>query len=96
MTEVQLMSAYRERAHLVAHLAAVYPSAIGTDPMTPGWPVVYVETAAGQLSWHISPDDMALFDHVVRSSSVSWDGHTTDEKYGRLGQLTEMVARRTA
>lgn len=87
-----LAAAYRERARLVAYLASVFPSVLHySDPTEPEWPVVYVETPAGQLSWHLSPDDLDLFDHVpwlVREHPSPWDGHSTDEKYERLAALT--------
>jgi len=80
---------YRERAHLVAYLAAVYPSEIAySDPAEPNWAVVMIETPQGQLSWHIAPDDMDLFDHVSRNDLYVWDGHTTEQKYERLRKLT--------
>ncbi|TMR11043.1 helix-turn-helix transcriptional regulator [Nonomuraea turkmeniaca] len=82
---------YRERAYLVAHLAAQYFSAIAyNDPNEPEWPVIYIETPAGQLSWHLSPDDLDLFEHVIRVTpeSITWDGHSTEEKYQRLAKLT--------
>jgi hypothetical protein len=87
-----LAAVYRERAHLVAHLAAVYPSVMGIDPAEPDWPVVYIETTAGQLSWHIAPDDLPLFAHVEWSVSAVWDGHTTQQKYARLDVLTRTTA----
>lgn len=90
-TEQALNAAYRERAHLVAHLAALHPSHIGhTDPSAPEWAVVIVETPAGQLSWHVAPDDMDLFAHVQQTNRIcrGWDGHTTEEKYERLRRLT--------
>lgn len=86
---------YRERAHLVAHLAAVYPSRIGVDPAEPDWPVVYVETEAGQMSWHLAAADLPLFAHVPRGDA-NWDGHTTVEKYRRLDNLTRTLAARGA
>lgn len=57
---------YRERAHLVAHLAALYPSAIVLD----------------------------LFPHVERVASnvAEWDGHSTEQKYRRLDNLTRTIA----
>ncbi|MFG2722693.1 hypothetical protein ACGFW5_31005 [Streptomyces sp. NPDC048416] len=82
---------YRERAHLVAHLAALYPSHIGyTDPSAPDWPVLIIEAPGGQLSWHIAPNDVGLFAHVRRTDRIcrGWDGHATDEKYERLDRLT--------
>lgn len=79
---------YRERAHLVAHLATIYPSTIGYhDPTEPDWAVVIVDTPSGQMSWHVAPDDMDLFRHVHRSEINTWDGHSTDEKYERLRRL---------
>lgn len=92
-------SVYRERAHLVAHLAAVYPSALvpGADPSEPAWPVVFIELPTGQLSWHVSPDDVDLFAHVDTYGKDTpgrpeWDGHSTEEKYGRLGAHTAALS----
>lgn len=88
----QLDATYRERAHLVAHLAALHPSHIGrTDPTTPDWAVVTVETPAGQMTWHIAERDIDLFTHVQPTNRIcrGWDGHTTDEKYARMRDLTE-------
>jgi hypothetical protein len=87
-------SVYRERAHLVAHLAALYPSVVvhGGDPDAPEWPVIYIELPTGQASWHLSPDDMDLFGHVTVGARV-WDGHTTEEKYRRLGDATALAVR---
>ena len=85
-----LNAAYRERAQLVALLAALYPSHIGhTDPDEPDWAVVIVEVPTGQLSWHIAPGDMRLFSHVQRTSRIcrGWDGHTAEEKYERIREL---------
>lgn len=86
------MDIYRERAHLVAHLASLYPATIGhTDPDEPRWNVVTIETPAGQTSWHIADADADLFDHLwwPGPDDAPWDGHTTDEKYARLRKLTE-------
>jgi hypothetical protein len=82
-------SAYRERAYLIAHLATLYPSHIGyTDPKCPDWAVITVQLPTGQCSWHIAPSDMDLFTHVRPMTGSTWDGHTTEEKYQRLHQLT--------
>ncbi|CAM5346068.1 WDGH domain-containing protein [Streptomyces aurantiogriseus] len=86
---------YRERAHLVAHLAAAYPSAIGYhDPDEPDWAVVIIELPTGQASWHVSPDDMDLFAHVQRSETNTWDGHSTEEKYARIDAHTRALAQK--
>lgn len=86
-------SVYRERAHLVAHLAAIYPSVIGfADPKQPEWAVVTIALPTGQASWHIAPDDRDLFSHVT-VANARWDGHTTEEKYARLDAHTRELAR---
>lgn len=85
--------AYRERAQLLAWLAAEAPAVIAPalDLDEPGWWIVYVNTTAGQLSWHISPRDAGLFTHVERvepdDPRARWDGHTTAEKYDRIRAL---------
>lgn len=90
--EQQLDAAYRERAHLVAWLAAVYPSVITPAPDVdePGWQIVYLAVWGRQMSWHISPRDADLFAHVERVEPgdlrAQWDGHTTDQKYDRIRQ----------
>lgn len=82
---------YRERAHLIAHLAAIYPATISTDPLAPDWPVVTIELATGQACWHIAEHDMDLFAHVPHATNT-WDGHTTAEKYQRLAEATRLLA----
>jgi hypothetical protein len=87
--EQELRSVYRERAHLVAHLASLYPHSFAhTDSSTPGWPVATVETPVGQLSWHIAPEDTDVFPNAPTTNGLPWDGHSTEEKYARLQQLT--------
>lgn len=92
MTEDEIKALYRERAHLVALLAAQYPATIGyTDPETPEWAVVTVILpAGGQVTWHISPDDVDLFDHVEQRD-IPWDGHDTAEKYARVRAETVSI-----
>jgi hypothetical protein len=84
--------AYRERADLVAYLAACYPSAILTDAAEPDWPIVYIQTPAGQLSWHVARTDIGAFAHVPPTDEATWDGHDTPEKYRRLAELVRTVA----
>lgn len=90
----ELNALYRERAHLLANLAAHYPSHLQyqADPFNPDWPVLYISLPTGQASWHVSPDDTDLFTHVRTDTLESWDGHTTDEKYERLDHATRIKA----
>jgi hypothetical protein len=100
MTDPDALTAtYRERAHLAAHLAAGYPSVLveGADAEAPDWPVLFVKLPTGQVSWHISPDDLGLFGHVRRTiggmpDAPAWDGHDTAEKYARVDAHARLLA----
>lgn len=89
---------YRERAHLVAVLAALYPARIAyNDPREPALPVLYLHTKAGQVSYHLNPDDLDLFGHVPvvdgeRSVFTAWDGHDKATALQRLRRLVQLKA----
>lgn len=93
---------YRERAHLIAWLAAMWPSMIYDASGLPGfedeWPIIYLYTPAGQMSWHLSRRDLDLFPHVDTNLHLPpqghWDGHDTAEKYRRVDELTAWTAER--
>lgn len=80
------LNVYRERAYLIAHLARIYPSHWTYDDSASHWPVAVIDTPEGQLSWHISLDDVALFPAMDYILDL-WDGHSTEEKYARLSRL---------
>lgn len=86
----------RERAHLIAALAAEWASVMAyNDPDEPDWPVIYIQTETGQLSWHISPGDVDLFAHIPVVAGddprARWDGHSTEEKYERVEALVRVL-----
>ncbi|MDX2667415.1 hypothetical protein [Streptomyces stelliscabiei] len=91
--------AYRERAQLLAWLAAhheaVLAPALEIDDAD-GWHLLYLHAGGHQLSWHIAPRDAELFAHVEHvdfaDPRATWDGHTTDEKYERIRTLTADLA----
>lgn len=85
----ELSGVYRERAQLVALLAAQWP-ACRTFPDDAGYCLVFIGSPAGQLSWHIAPDDADLVGHVPLTETpgdLIWDGHSTAEKYRRVASL---------
>jgi hypothetical protein len=89
--EQQIDAAYRERAHLIALLAAMTRRAVITpaeDVEEPDWQIIYLSIGGRQASWHIAPRDADLFQHVKHVDSNNpltiWDGHTTEEKYRRI------------
>lgn len=92
MPDTAVMDAvYRERSRMVAFLARMWPAVYAySDPDDPDWPVVYIDAPAGQLSWHVSVNDLDLFAHVPvvdpDDARARWDGHTSDQKYTRLNR----------
>lgn len=93
--------AYRERAHLVALLAALTPDAVITDAADieeTGWQIAFLNIGGRQASWHISPRDADLFapiEHVLKHDPRGhWDGHTTEEKYAGIAAHTAELMQR--
>ncbi|GHI91707.1 hypothetical protein [Streptomyces olivaceus] len=88
---------YRERAHLVALLAAMTDNAVMTpalDVPEPGWWIVYLTLGGRQASWYIAPRDTELFDHVTTDDCRDQrDGHTTEEKYAGIAAWTAELAK---
>lgn len=79
---------YRERARLVAALARLYPASLERADPSPGFEwVVYVDLPTGQASWHVSDDDLDLFDGTPRGQGRKWDGHDDAEKHRRVDAL---------
>lgn len=86
----KLQDVYTERNKVVALLARIYPSGIGKTAIegwAPEWHnVVYIDTPAGQMSWHYHDRDAYLFAGLPFYEKA-WDGHTTPEKYQRLEDM---------
>jgi hypothetical protein len=85
--------AYIERNQCVALIArmaiALGWNACVTKTAIEGWSedwhgCIYIELPAGQVSWHFHDSQAHLFSDIPRGS-VKWDGHTTEEKYRRVG-----------
>ncbi|MBF6515557.1 hypothetical protein IU421_14890 [Nocardia cyriacigeorgica] len=94
--EAERDKGYRDRAEVVAVLASIFPSQMADqDPETPGWPLLFLDTPEGQLSWHINPSDLDLFNTERYALALDedpaaapvWDGHTNEQKSARLHRL---------
>lgn len=76
---------YRERAHLLSLLCSSHRAGLTEAPDAPGWWLLGLNVGNRVCTWHISSDDLVLFNHVPRvdpdDPRVRWDGHTTAEKY---------------
>lgn len=81
---------YCERNMLVSALSRLYPAGtlrtkdVRWDPEWCG--CVYIDLPSGQVSWHYHDRDATLFAHLP-AYDREWDGHDTEEKYYRLGEL---------
>ena len=87
-----LDEAYAERNAVVlafAHMAELMGWDVGQlkDPREPDWPVLMIDTPAGQVSWHFQAVEMPA---TMPDYPGEWDGHTTKEKYERLSRLVGM------
>lgn len=87
--------AYEERNRVVALLAALFPSGKAKTAIE-GWDeewhnCVYIDLPTGQISFHYHDDHAHLFAHVSKHH-VEWDGHTTEEKYGRVALAALQLA----
>lgn len=85
--------AYYERNRVVAALAHVFPAGIrktDIEGWEPEWHnCVFIDTPAGQLSWHYHDRDIEAFADLP-AYQRPWDGHTTEEKYERLAKLCKL------
>ncbi|MBO0880987.1 MAG: hypothetical protein J2P17_11715 [Mycobacterium sp.] len=91
----QVRGLYRERAHLIAALVrqADLDAVIAyNDPVEPELPVLYAHSPAGQLSWHLNPEHLALFTGVPvvapDDPRARWDGHDKETALARLSKLS--------
>ncbi len=86
--------AYAERNKLVCALSKLFPAWLGKHEETDmSWGkewlnIVYIQLPTGQVSWHIHENLLPLFAHLELDTDKKWDGHTTDEKYTRLLNLS--------
>lgn len=88
----ELEAVYAERNAVVlafAHMAELQGWEVGKilDPEEPEWPVLMIDTPAGQVSWHFKAEDMP---ETMPDYPGVWDGHSTPEKYARLRDLVAM------
>lgn len=100
--EAERDGAYRERAQLLAWLAAQHPAVLAPAPDVnePGWQILYLNAGGQQLSWHIHPRDADLYGHVKQVPAddprAQWDGHTTEQKYQRIAVLANSQSATTS
>ena len=90
--EVWLDTLYRERALLLGHLAAIYPSNLQYTNEEPGYASLFIEMPTGQTVWYIADDDVDLLTHVRTDKLNRYDGHNVGEREMRVEQATRLKA----
>lgn len=88
--ETSTDGAYKERNQVVSALARCFPSGVNKTAIE-GWDeawhnCVYIDLPTGQASWHFHDREWPLFVGLPVYNKP-WDGHSTPEKYRRLGEL---------
>ena len=63
---------------------------LGEDRDEPNWPVLFVDTPFGQVSWHMPKNEIFC---NWKQYELSWDGHSTKEKRSRLEALLKWLER---
>lgn len=58
---------------------------LGLDPDEPDWPVLYIDTPEGQVSWHLPANEVNIEDWPGYEGQ--WDGHDLAVKRDRLARL---------
>lgn len=76
---------YDHRIFLYLSLARFSNLPACWKPHYPGWPVLFIETPAGQISYHFKEQYLPLIDgHIFRDDDYIWDGHTSEDVVKRL------------
>ncbi|USZ73249.1 hypothetical protein [Natronosalvus halobius] len=92
-SEKSIDDVYHDRNLLAIAFAAIVAMAWGPESAGyyyhDGWPVIWVETPAGQKSWHVTPD----LEDVIKRSTLQeseppkgFDGHDRVTKNSRLAR----------
>jgi hypothetical protein len=89
-------AAYAERDRLVAALSKCFPSHLATHDGADwhhDWrTIVCIHLPTGQATWHIHDSERPWFSHLLTLED-HWDGHSTAEKYERLGRMEPLYTR---
>jgi len=87
--------AYRQRNHLVAALARLYPSGIrptNIEGWSPDWHgCVYIDLPSGQISYHYHDSQAQLFSELPLYTK-KWDGHDKETVHSRLAALASPLS----
>jgi len=91
--------AYRQRNHLVAALARLFPSGIRKTSIVgwlPDWHnCCFIDLPTGQISYHYHDSEAYLFEELP-AYEREYDGHTKEDVHERLRKLRKGLSLREA
>ena len=59
------------------------------ETQEPEWKnLVVIDLPTGQASWHVHASEITEFAHLKMDYEYMWDGHSNEEKYGRVKKCT--------
>lgn len=78
---------YEHRVLLYIKLAIHGHWPAAWKPHYPGWPVLFIETPAGQISYHFQERFLPIVEaNIERDDNYKWDGHTSAHVLERLSR----------
>jgi hypothetical protein len=76
---------YEHRCRLFIALCLAQPEKCVWKNHYPGWPVLFLQTPKGQVSYHVPERLTGYFATVIRQDEThEWDGHTSADVLDRL------------
>ncbi|MFG1671033.1 hypothetical protein [Streptomyces sp. Y7] len=94
--ERELTDARRERAHLLAWLAALHPSSAVLTPDTGAGPdgahLLRIDAGGGQLCWRLAPAELPLFVHVPYAHPAAADRPAPPDQAAHIDRHTRLLA----
>jgi hypothetical protein len=97
-------NAYAERSKVLAAFAHLLSRNVFRDitvgitqhdPNDKDWEdnwrtILVIELPTGQVTWHFPDSEKHLLDGLPEIKDYKWDGHSTEEKYKRLLEYTQL------
>ena len=75
---------YKHRVLLWINLCLEQPEKCFWRPHYEGWPLLGMESSAGQITYHVQEEYLPLFKDKIKQGGPEWDGHTSDDVLVRL------------
>jgi len=75
---------YDHRCLLFINLCLCQPTKAYWRPHYEEWPLIGLETTAGQVTYHVPEKYLPLFKDKINEGGPEWDGHTASQVVDRL------------